>query len=281
MSGVFVEDPWTRIVGGRRRKKKTEPPDDGGFGVPYCGVYGWGAVCVEEQPLRLGAFGPHQYPPMIGTFKPYGNVGPDGRQYGGIAGSSLAVPVDYLTAKTQGLSVINLTYTASSIAFGTDDLTELIDVTGNKGRIVWEVPMIGGGTREGALVIKGYTINVSWAFPRDEAIQFGIGVAHEYNGRLGMPPEPAVVLGGASGDGTFYYDFQWAKWITNQIVITQSNQFDPSIGGPVTLWWLGRNLDDDHPAWSGTYWFINPRIHGDSYTWEVVADCQTMPRLFV
>lgn len=39
MSGIFVEDPWTRIIGGKRKKKDDGPPPDIPPDAELCGFY--------------------------------------------------------------------------------------------------------------------------------------------------------------------------------------------------------------------------------------------------
>jgi hypothetical protein len=278
-SGVFVEDPWTRIVGGRKKKKPPEPPDRS---PPYCGRYGFGSIVIDLGGIP---YGPNQFAPMIGTFWTNQMNFVGDLQVGGLSPAILAPPT--LNAGPYGIYAANMYLSSSNLSFTTNQLYfGLPDPNGRYGVYRWVVPMVGGQDADGIpRVIKSYIINVDFAGRAlaGDYDAFGIGISHPLPTvsvaepvQINPPPVPAAIV--SPGD-TYIYDFQYERWANNESRVDEGNQFDPNLGGPAVLWWMAQPHGSS--GWlraQNVFMATNILIGvGDWYTWEVIAECQAMP----
>ena len=127
------------------------------------------------------------------------------------------------------------------------------------------------------IVIKSYTINMEWVGHFSDPLhEVGLGFTHpipHWSGSVPRPSVPAVTLGSnLGGSASYFYDF---KYFTYGITpVTESNQFNPGLGGPTYVWWMVRQAG--FTSWSAQSQFMRSTIIGpdDHYTWEIVAECQ-------
>ena len=282
----YIEDPIGRIVDVHWKKKKDdEPPPDPGYPPAYCGRYGYGSK-MDLAPsgiITALPYGPNQFPPFVGTFRTDGNTGADGTQYGRIS-TPMRDPVPTLTAG-QGLHAGGVVLNATALDFSNNQLAGIPNDFGGTG-VNWSVPMVGGYEGRVPRVIESYDINFEWVNvqPGIAADEFGIGISHPKSGTFTAKPPPQPFMSGLQSGGTisFVYDFKWLEWAKGEIVVTDANQFDPTLGGPALLWAMTRRkIGASYQPWGSYGYFMGPMIGlGDWYTWEIIAACQPQPPLF-
>ena len=278
----YGESPLERITDVHWKKKKDPPPDDG-HPPPYCGRYGYGGKMDFLNPGLITSlpYGPNQFPPFVGTFRTDSNIGSDGTDYGAI-GTPMLDPPPTLTAG-YGLHAASLGLNSTSLDFTNNQLIGIPTGYGSTG-VSWTVPMVGGYEGRVPRVIKSYTLTFEWAGAYGGEDEFGIGISHPKLGTYTAkaPPEPFMSGLQSGGAISFTYDFKWLEWAKNEIIVNDSNQFDPTLGGPAMLWAMARRKTGaTFQPWGSRGYFASAQIGlGDWYTWEIVAACQPMPNIF-
>lgn len=282
MSGVFVEDPFDRIVNVHWKKKKDDQPPDDGYPPAYCGRYAYGP-------------GLEMYPPFHGTFRTSSNVGPNGNQYGAVI-TPMQVDPGTITAEG-GLHATHLVLNANQLSFTNAQLMRIASavqpIPGFFTGVNWGVPFALGYIDRLPVVIKSYHINFDYGTTDVHGNdQFGIGISHpisipgEGYKTLAEPPEPFITGAGVGGSLSFDYDFKWREWIRNEIPVNAGNQHDPNLGGPAVLFAMYRPYDINDPIHPFRDWFTDGWFHvpaggpGSYYRWEVIGQCQQMPSIF-
>lgn len=287
MSGVFVEDPWSRIVDVHWKKKSGSPPDF----VPspsYCGHYGFGSIMTNTGTVITGRpFGSNQFAPFVGSYFLNKMNTSDELFTGALTGPPVGTGPDTVeSAAPNGLHA-NLVMLGPGFLLFTNTQIQAYQAFpgGPIGTLNWAVPTAQGQETEGVFTVIGsYDIDVQYERPSGfgggDQFQFGIGISHPLpGGALVGPPEPVVVVGnGDAGAGSFSYDFKYADYAADNIHFDAGNQFDPSTGGPAYLWWMRRrNLGSGFGAWSSSSQFMANILLGvgDFYLWDIVANCTT------
>jgi hypothetical protein len=280
MSGVFVEDPWSRIVDVHWKKKKPDPPD---YAPPYCGYYGYGAIMESYGAGLVDSvpYGRNQFIPFVGTFSTE-KIDP---VYGGLRGDgTMQEPVETMTAHQLGQHASSILLQMNDLLFQDFQIFNIRNQAGEPGHFYWIVPMAGGQSPDGIpMVIKSYTINMSYhSVNFDPELLFGLGMSHPlpHGGEPIVPKVPFLVVGGSTdGAASYTYDFKVKETLSYQNIPNAGNVNDPNLGGPAFIWFMEKRANSDW-SWSPDFMDLVLYDEGSWYAWEIIGSCQPMPNLF-